>query len=454
MKSTTELIDEAWRLLQQNRFPDAIAVLSPVLSHDPENVSAMACVAMASFMSGRDPEGAMKTMERAIALAPEVAILRFNYGMLLAWAGRLEDAAQQFRTALSLRPDDIDAFLQLSLYRRLDGEIELVRAMEAVFERSTIASNDRQRLAFGLAKAFDDLNVPEKAMSYATTGNELTGARWSPRAAEAILVRLRASVAAGEVPHRRASGHPTRAPLFIVGMPRSGTTLIETILSRHPSVRSLGESAQIPDALRAAGGSAYQDASLLGPSRDWLKARAELMMRSWGDGRAAIVTDKLPDNAFAIGAISQLFPNARFIHVRRHPLDNGISNYFTHFEQGHEFTTRLDWIGSRARQVAEVMELWTRVLPSAILDVHYERLVAEPEIEIRRITDFAGLSWTDDFLTHERSSRSAETASKWQVRQPMYKTSVARWRRYEPWLGPMIEAMGGFEWIDAQTDQT
>jgi hypothetical protein len=148
--------------------------------------------------------------------------------------------------------------------------------------------------------------------------------------------------------------------------------------------------------------------------------------------------------------IARLFPRARIIHMRRHPLDSGLSNYMQHYGSGQGFSSRLDWIGLRIRQIADSMALWKRSLDLEFLDVSYERLVADPEPEIRRLTAFAGLEWTDAFLRPQDASRAVFTASKWQVRQPIYKSSVSRWKLYEPWLGPMIEAMGGFDWIDRE----
>jgi hypothetical protein len=138
------------------------------------------------------------------------------------------------------------------------------------------------------------------------------------------------------------------------------------------------------------------------------------------------------------------------IHVRRHPIDAGVSNFFQRFSAGQGFSTRLDWIGARTRQIADSMQIWKTALDLPILDVSYERLVADPETEARRLVAFAGLDWDPACLEPERTQRSVLTASQWQVRQPIYRGSVDRWRRYEPWLGPMIEAMGGFAWIDRE----
>jgi hypothetical protein len=138
------------------------------------------------------------------------------------------------------------------------------------------------------------------------------------------------------------------------------------------------------------------------------------------------------------------------VHVRRHPLDTGISNFFQRFSHGQGFSTRLDWTGTRIRQIADTMALWKRALDLPVLDLSYEQLVLHPEEQSRRLVAFAGLDWTDACLEPQNLERSVLTASPWQVRQPIYRGSVERWRRYEPWLGPMIAAMGGQDWVDRE----
>jgi hypothetical protein len=136
--------------------------------------------------------------------------------------------------------------------------------------------------------------------------------------------------------------------------------------------------------------------------------------------------------------------------LRRHPLDVGVSNFFQRYAQGQGFAYRMDWIGIRMRQIAESMAIWKQAVDLPVLDVWYEKLVADPEAESRRIVAFSGLDWDPRCLDPQRTQRPVLTASQWQVRQPIYRGSVGRWKRYEPWLGPMIEAMGGFEWIDGE----
>jgi hypothetical protein len=173
-------------------------------------------------------------------------------------------------------------------------------------------------------------------------------------------------------------------------------------------------------------------------------------MRADAPPAIRILTDKTPDNAFRLGLIALLFPHARVIHMRRHPLDTGLSNLFTRFTAGQGFSFHQAALGERIRQTAQVMTAWKSVLPLPILDISYERLVAEPEAQSRRLIDFAGLDWDPACLTPERAQRQVQTASQWQVRQKIHTDSVGRFRGYEEWLAPMIEAMGGRDRIDAE----
>jgi hypothetical protein len=453
-------LDIAWTLLGQQRYADATRQAQAVLKRFPDNVAALACHAMARWKDGGAIEESIAQMQRAVALAPLVASLRHNLATLLASRGDVAQAAEQFRDALRIKPDDTMAFYGLTQNFRFTQSEPLIEAMSVLHGRPDLPDGAREFLAFGLAKAFDDLGVPERAMSYAFEANRLGARPWDV-AAEAVQLEQLGELARLDAFRRaRASGQPSRAPLFIVGMPRSGTTLVEAILSRHPDVVANGEASGLPaveeralQRLSPAQRRIGRQELILGLDRDWLTARAEELLRRATAGATPmprIVTDKLPENAVRLGLVARLFPNARIVHVRRHPLDVGVSNFFQRFSHGQAYSTRLDWIGIRKRQISDTMATWKRALDLPILDLSYERLVANPEVEARRLLDFAGLEWTPEVRAPQRTARAVLTASQWQVRQPIYRGSVARWKRYEQWLGPMIEAMGGFAWIDRE----
>lgn len=452
-------LDRAWMLLNQQRFAEALQQSAGILAHFPNNVSALACHAMANWKNEGNIAQSIAEMRRAVSAAPMVASIRHNLATLLASAGDVDGAAAEFQSALRIKPDDTLAFYGLTQNHKFRDESDLVRAMVALDTDASLDKTRREFLNYGLAKVYDDLNVPDRAMPYAIEANRL-GLREFEAAREGHnLEQLRELAGLGAFRRARDSGHPSQAPLFIVGMPRSGTTLVEAILARHPDVLALGESMLMPELEQVAFGtpgrlSLGRHAVMLDLDRDWLKSKAEIWM-SYVTGRAhgrpfRVVTDKLPENAVRLGLIKRLFPKARVVHVRRHPLDTGVSNFFQRFSVGQGFSTRLDWIGVRTRQVADSMAIWKQALDMPVLDVWYEHLVADPEVQSRRLVEFAGLEWTDACLAPEQAPRSVLTASQWQVRQPINSNSVARWTRYEPWLGPMIAATGGKVWVDQE----
>ncbi|MEQ1901288.1 MAG: sulfotransferase, partial [Devosia sp.] len=362
--------------------------------------------------------------------------------------------------ALRLKPNDTQAFFGLALNTKYAARDNLLGTMGAMHSGKGVGGIDYESLCFALAKVFDDLGEPSRAMEYAIEANGLISRPFDLGAEQRNLDDLR-RMATADAFSRLPIGDPSpKPPLLIVGMNRSGTTLVESILSRHPSVLAQGEVGDWPqlegrllNRMRAAGRPAGRNAALTALNREWMNQRAG-ELRALTDGRASgsysIAIDKFPDNALRLGLVSRVFPNARIVHVRRHPLDVGLSNYFRRFTTGQGFAFRMDWIGAKVRLVADSMALWKKALDLPILDVSYERLVADPEGESRRLIAFAGLEWDDACLTPSKTQRSVLTASQWQVRQPIYTGSVSRWRRYEPWLAPMIEAMGGMEWIEQE----
>jgi hypothetical protein len=427
------------------------------LAGDPDNVSAIVCQAMASWQLGESAGAAIEAVRRATVLAPGVASISHNLSTLLASDGQMDEAAAQFMEALRIKPDDTIAFYGLSQNRRFRPDDELIATMAALHESGRLPPAAKEFSAFGLAKAYSDTGDAERAMHYAIEANGIAprpfDLAYETRAIEALR-RL-----AGEDAFRRAgnSGNISGAPIFIVGMNRSGTTLVESILSRHPKVLARGEASPLPILERAmqqqSRGTADRNTLAARVKNEWLAVHAQRIVEATQGASHTpfdIVTDKLPENALRLGLVARLFPGARVIHLRRHPLDVGLSNFFQRFSSGEGFSYRLDWIGYRIRQIADTMALWKRAVDLPMLDVWYEKLVADPEAESRRIVAFAGLDWAPECLEPQRTQRAVLTASQWQVRQPIYRGSAGRWTRYEQWLGPMIEALGGFDWIDSE----
>jgi hypothetical protein len=240
----------------------------------------------------------------------------------------------------------------------------------------------------------------------------------------------------------RPFGSSSQRPIFIVGMIRSGTTLLDQIVSSHPSVRSAGELVywQIEAERIAAKWQNGVEPTDLAE----LAANYELLLEATA-GPSDRVTDKMPLNYDHLGLIHATFPRAKIIHIRRNPIDTCLSIYATHFGSGPNFAYRKDNIVAFYRRYLRIMDNWRAILPSdSFLEVDYESLVAEREAETRRLIDFCKLTWDDSCLHHERNDSAINTPSRWQARQPIYRTSIERWRAFEPWLGEFLSLRDTF----------
>jgi hypothetical protein len=282
-------------------------------------------------------------------------------------------------------------------------------------------------------------------------GNALKRARLAanpatdPRAVLAMHRQSASHVRSAFGPERMAAGRglglSTAAPIFVVGMPRSGSTLIEQILSAHPDVRALGETAALPQMLQdgALGAGADQKA-VRALARQYLDAA-----RAGGWRGAGRFVDKTLENWLHVGAIALMFPNAVILHAVRDPLDTCVSCWRQLFASGAETLYDLAEIGAEYAAYRQTMVHWAAVLPGRVTQVDHEALVADPQGQIRwLVTEGAGLSWNDACLAFDTAGGAAPTASAAQVRQPIFRTSLQRWRRYEPRLGPLIEALGPY----------
>ena len=400
-------------------------------------------LAKAQALDGKLDE-AEATLRRFLALAPGHGEERIILGQLLSDQRRFDEAGEELRRAMDAAPR---AFQLFAATRRMtESDRPLVEQMRAVVEDAALDGETRAAVRFGLGKAFDDLGDYEEAMRHYDAGNTLKAV--SARFDRELLVRrydeIIARATAENLEHAaRALAQPRRSgedlPVLIVGMPRSGTTLVEQILSSHPQVAAAGEQmfwhSRRQD-LRLAATGAPDSNALSKAVSDYLD-----LLRGFGPN-ALRVTDKMPKNFEMLGPVRLAFPEARIIHCRRHPVDTCLSNYFSYFIGGVGFAFDRGDIVFQYRQYERLMEHWRRVLPpDRFLELDYERLIADREAEARRLVAFVGLDWDDACLAHEQNTRVIKTASLWQARQPIYTTSVERWRRYEPWLGEFRELL-------------
>ena len=307
----------------------------------------------------------------------------------------------------------------------------------------------RSHMHFALGQHFDAHNAPEPAFAHFDAGNRLHARRhpFDRQVFDARIERIIKHCTRDFFTARQGMGDASERPVLIVGMPRSGTSLVEQIIASHPQAHGAGE-------LNDIGRMARELPVVVGREKrypeclDHLEpdAAAMLAQRYLGglDARApdaTRVTDKMPFNMLWLGLIALILPNARVIYCRRNPMDNALSCYFQLFSQGLRFAYDLGHVGHVYRQHERLMAHWREHLPLSMLTVDYEDLVREPESQSRRLIEFTGLDWDDRCLNFHRHARDVRTASVWQVRQPVYQSSLARWKAYEPWLAPLRESL-------------
>jgi tetratricopeptide (TPR) repeat protein len=452
-------LEQAFDHHRSNRHGEAEKIYREILAETPDNPDAMHFLGLAVWETTEDLVETLRLLEQSMRLAPGQAHMHHNLGTVLGSVGRFDEAIANYKTAIALKPDYAEAYFNLSGVYTFPSDDPLIKGMRSLYAANKLGELDHEFLCYALSKASNDIGHYDDAMHFALEGARLKAPTWDPAKFGRAIGEAKAKVTKQLLTPRQGRGHSTDAPIFIVGMPRSGTTLVEHILSRHPDVLACGELPMVAAISNQMRELARQRLNYKGENHGFLSlipdehfANAAGACLSMIDAKAngqsyTRFTDKMPRNVFFLGIIAMMFPNARIIHVRRHPLDCCVSCFFQRFRSGHAYTYRLEWLGHMYRKYVDIMDHWRSVLPLRILDVHYENLVSEPEASTRELIRFAGLEWHDDCLGEGPPERAIQTASRWQVRQPIYTSSLERWRRYETWLEPLIAALGGIDWI-------
>ncbi len=398
-----------------------------------------------------DTEGSLSSMRAAVALDPAHAMALNDMGVSLLVLGRFDEAESSFRRALDADPGLAIAHENLAKTRRFgDDDRKQIEYVEALASAANQSDEGQSHLHFALSKMLDDIGEYQRAFEHAQSGNALEHKHmgFDTDAGRSFIERSRQIFDAAFVEEKSALGNPSDAPIFIVGMLRSGTTLVEQILASHPVVYAGGEieffrgvARQLPE--RIGNGQPYPEClqMLNGETIGGLSSAYLEHLRAQSDD-AERFTDKNPLNFEHLGLIMLTFPKARIIHCRRDAMDLCLSIYLQHFSERHDFAYSFADIAEYHRQYEELMGLWHSVFPGRIYDVQYENLVANFEPVSRGMLEYLNLEWDEKCLEFHTTARPIGTASHWQVRQPLYNRSVERWRHYEPYLEDLRAALG------------
>ena len=398
--------------------------------------------ARALLTAGRDREGE-RALRLCVATDPENPLAHDLLGNLLAEAGHFEEASSCFTRTIALAPLLAGSYYDLVRCRRIiPADAGLVAQMEAALGTPGLDVEPRIRIHLALGKAADDLGEYERAMRHfdAAEAVRRASAAFPAEQFDREVTQLIEQTTPDLIARAPRLGTPDPRPVLIIGMPRSGTTLVEQIISSHPEVRAGGELNFWPTC-----GARWHEAGAVGNEMKFLRGAASNYLRVLKDlGRnAARVTDKNPFNFLWAGLIHLALPKATIIHCRRAAIDTALSIHQTLFHPSLAFPTGGDELVAYFRSYRRLTDHWRKLLPpERFIEVDYEELTRDPDPVIRELIAACNLSWHDACLRPERNPQSVKTASRWQARQPIYRASVGRWRRYEPYLGslrPLLE---------------
>ncbi len=433
-------------LADQERFADAIASYRRAIELDPRHGRAHNNLGSA-LEKLEDRAAAADAYRAAIAIDDAHMEAHNNLGSVLGWMGDVDGARRCYERALEIDPNSVSSHFNLSHMKRYESDDTAVPILEGLVKRAaSLPETERIQLYFALGKMRDDLGDYARAFEAYATGNRLKAAtiRHDEAGADRQLGNIIRTFTTTLIERLGSAGNPDPAPTFIVGMPRSGTSLMEQILASHPMVHGAGELKNLHRIVASTAAAAKK-----GPYPSFVESAAAedlaVIGRRYADAvhdlapDAERIVDKMPANFFYLGLIHLALPNAKIIHMVRDPMDSCLS-CFTHlFSDTMEFTYDLATLGHYYVRYMKLMAHWRAVLPgSTVLDVRYADLVADVEGETRRVLDHMGLPWDDACLTFHDTERPVRTASLAQVRQPIYQSSVGGWRRFEKQLAPLM----------------
>jgi len=430
------------------RYEEAVTSHEKALAISPDDPESHDHFGNTLHMIGRSQE-AIAHHERAIGIRPNAPEFHSNLGHALHALGKLSEASSAFTKAISLTPGKVRYFWNLANSKRFTAaDQHLVSMQKFARDSASLPVEEQIELHFALGKALADVGDHQQAFNHILQGNALKRREidYDEPTTLQRFDRIRNVFTAELVREKRGYGNRSEVPIFILGLPRSGTTLVEQILASHPNVFGAGELAEFAKLAAGIGGpngSEFPEAVTTMSSEQFHQLGENyLQVVRHAAPEARRITDKLPGNFLRVGLIHLALPNARIIHTRRDLRDTAFSCFSILWPAGMEHTYELAELGRYCREYQRLMEHWREVLPKgAMLEVQYEDVVDNLEGQAKRIVEYCGLEWDDACLAFHKTERSVRTASASQVRQPIYKSSVGRWRAHEAQISPLLQEL-------------
>lgn len=430
-----------------SEYSPAIEHMQYALELQPDLVEAL-CALGSAYIEFDKPEMALPLYEKALKINRDHPKVRTGLASALSSLGRMDEAAVYLKEAIERRIAVPTAYNDLVQTQKFTEEPKELQSILRELGSPKLDPDGLEKLHLAAGKVLNDLKRYKDAFGHFKKAKQASGRNFDidqyRRWIDSLIETFTPEMLAGRVGY----GNPSEVPVFVVGMPRSGTTLTEQICASHPDVHGAGELSKLRrvanaiELKKSSAGRLNQAMASITKGLSRTLAEEHLTYLRERAPSALRIVDKMPHNFELIGLIAVLFPNARIIHCRRDAIDNCVSCFVLKFGEGHSYNTDLKALGLYYREYDRLMQHWNEIFPGRIFENQYETLVEDQEAQSRRLIDYLGLPWDDACLRFFDRDGSVNTPSRWQVRQPIYKSSVKRWKNYEGEIQPLIDALG------------